>query len=144
MATKIEYYSQMAKDTAVDITGSHQKWLSFLDTASRIYKYPYHEQILIHAQRPEATACASYEVWNKYMGRYILRGSQGIALLDTSGESMKIKYVFDIADTGTTEHSRSLNLWEYRDEHEAAVRTALTSIYATGGITLADQLDVTA
>ncbi len=144
MANKIQFYSQLANDTAVEITESHEKWLSFLDTAARIYKYPYHEQLLIYAQRPDATACASFDVWNQHMRRYIKRGAQGIALLDTSGDNPKIKYVFDVADTAETEHSRSPNLWQYRNEHEQSVRNALDNTYRVGGITFADQLEETA
>ena len=144
MANKIQLYSQLANDTAVEITGNHEKWLSFLDTAARIYKYPYHEQLMIYAQRPGATACASFDVWNKNMRRYIKRGAQGIALLDTSGDNPKIKYVFDVADTAETERSRVPNLWQYRDEHEDSVRQTLDKTYGIGGITLSDQLEETA
>ena len=144
MPTKIEFYAQLAKETAVEITKSHTSWLSFLSTAATIYKYPYNEQILIHAQRPDATACASYDIWNKYMGRYVRRGAQGIALLDSSGDYPKVKYIFDVSDTVETARSRSPNLWQYQQEHESAVRSALDNAYGVGGITLSDQLEETA
>ena len=92
-------YVQLAEDTARRITHSHTEWTGFLKTAARLYKYPYHEQLMIYAQRPEATACADYRVWNDRMRRYIRRGSKGIALLDVSGDEPKLRYVFDIADT---------------------------------------------
>ena len=79
---------QLADDTEREITGSYQQWTAFLTTAARLYKYPYREQLMIFAQRPEATACAEYDLWNKTMRRYVRRGSKGIALVDTSGESM--------------------------------------------------------
>lgn len=125
MASVLQQYSQLADFTATQITGSYQSWTDFLTTAARLYKYPYHEQLMIYAQRPDATACADYELWNKRMGRYVRRGAKGIALIDHSGDAPKLKYVFDVADTRTTERSRSPYLWEYRPEHEQAVSAAL-------------------
>ena len=113
MASILQQYRQLADITALQITGSYQSWTDFLTTAARLYKYPYHEQLMIYAQRPEATACADYELWNKRMGRYVRRGAKGIALIDHSGDAPKLKYVFDVADTRTTERSRSPYLWEY-------------------------------
>lgn len=80
MPSKVQLYAQMADRTAEQITGSYQKWTAFLTTAARLYKYPYNEQLMIFAQRPEATACAEYDLWNKQMRRYVRRGSKGIAL----------------------------------------------------------------
>lgn len=80
MASILQQYRQLADFTAQKITGSYQSWTDFLTTAARLYKYPYHEQLMIYAQRPEATACADYELWNKRMGRYVRRGAKGIAL----------------------------------------------------------------
>ena len=114
---------------ATQITDSYQSWTDFLTTAARLYKYPYHEQLMIYAQRPDATACADYELWNKRMGRYVRRGAKGIALIDHSGDAPKLKYVFDVADTRTTERSRSPYLWEYRPEHEQVVSAALEEQY---------------
>ena len=142
MANNIQAFAQMADDTAVQITGSYQEWTAFLTTAARLYKYPFNEQLLIYAQRPDATACAGYDLWNKRMGRYVRRGSKGIALIDMTGDSPKIKYVFDVSDTGRTDRSRSFNLWDYRAEHEAAVSAMLESRYAVaGGNGIEEQLE---
>ncbi len=84
-----------------------KEWTAFLTTAARLYKYPFHEQMMIYAQRPDATACAEYDLWNEKMGRYVRRGSKGIALVDDSGDRPRLRYVFDISDTGTREHSRT-------------------------------------
>ena len=130
MASVLQQYRQLADFTATQITGSYQSWTDFLTTAARLYKYPYHEQLMIYAQRPDATACADYELWNKRMGRYVRRGAKGIALIDHSGDVPKLKYVFDVADTRTTERSRSPYLWEYRPEHEQAVSAALEEQFA--------------
>ena len=85
MPTKAEQYAQMADQVARQLTGSWQEWAGFLTTAARLYKYPFHEQMMIYAQRPDATACAEYDLWNNRMGRYVRRGSKGIALVDDSG-----------------------------------------------------------
>ena len=130
MASVLQQYSQLADFTATQITGSFQSWTDFLTTAARLYKYPYHEQLMIYAQRPEATACADYELWNKRMGRYVRRGAKGIALIDHSEDVPKLKYVFDVADTRTTERSRSPYLWEYHPEHAQAVSAALEEQFA--------------
>ena len=98
MPSKVQLYAQMADRTAEQITGSYQKWTAFLTTAARLYKYPYNEQLMIFAQRPEATACAEYDLWNKQMRRYVRRGSKGIALVDTSSDQPKLRYVFDVSD----------------------------------------------
>ena len=129
MVSVLQQYRQLADHMAMQITGSYQSWTDFLTTAARLYKYPYHEQLMIYAQRPEATACADYELWNKRMGRYVRRGAKGIALIDHSGDAPKLKYVFDVADTRTTERSRSPYLWEYRPEHEHVVSAALEEQY---------------
>ena len=88
MPTKAELYAQMAEKVTTQLTGSWQEWAGFLTTASRLYKYPFHEQLMIYAQRPDATACAEYDLWNEKMGRYVRRGSKGIALVDDSMPSM--------------------------------------------------------
>ena len=129
MASVLQQYHQLADRMATQITGSYQSWTDFLTTAARLYKYPYHEQLMIYAQRPEATACAEYDLWNNRMGRYIRRGAKGIALIDHSGDAPKLKYVFDVADTRTTERSRSPYLWEYRPEHEQVVSAAMEEQY---------------
>ena len=130
MASVLQQYRQLADHMATQITGSYQSWTDFLTTAARLYKYPYHEQLMIYAQRPDATACADYELWNKRMGRYVRRGAKGIALIDHSGDAPKLKYVFDVADTRTTERSRSPYLWDYRPEHAQAVSAALEEQFA--------------
>lgn len=86
MPSKLQTYMQMADEAQRQITGSYRGWTGFLTTAARLYKYPYAEQVMIHAQRPDATACAEYDFWNEKMGRYVRRGSKGIALIDSSGE----------------------------------------------------------
>ena len=142
MPSKLAFYAQMADHTARQITGSFGEWTAFLETAGRLYKYPFHEQLMIFAQKPNATACADYDLWNKQMGRYVRRGSKGIALIDTSGDNPRLKYVFDVSDTGGRENSRRLNLWEYRDEHEAAVTAALENRFGVSGAKgLPDQLE---
>jgi len=100
MPNKVAYYRQLADTTERQITGSYQTWTSFLSTVGRLYKYPYEEQIMIYAQRPDATACAEYGFWNKRMNRYVQYGTKGIALLDNSGGKTTLRYVFDVSDTG--------------------------------------------
>ena len=133
MLTKAEQYAQMADKMAVQLTGSWQEWTAFLTTASRLYKYPFHEQLMIYAQRPDATACADYDLWNKRMGRYVRRGSTGIALLDDSGDRVRLRYVFDISDTGEREHSRRPFLWKMVDEHIAPVQAMLEGRFDISG-----------
>ena len=139
---KMQFYAQMADRTAEQITGSYQKWTAFLTTAARLYKYPYNEQLMIFAQCPEATACAEYDLWNKQMRRYVRRGSKGIALVDTSSDQPKLRYVFDVSDTSGGENSRRPYLWEYRQEHREVVSAALEQRFAISGENgLADQLE---
>ena len=142
MPSKVQLYVQMADRTAEQITGSYQKWTAFLTTAARLYKYPYNEQLMIFAQRPEATACAEYDLWNKQMRRYVRRGSKGIALVDTSSDQPKLRYVFDVSDTSGGENSRRPYLWEYRQEHREVVSAALEQRFDVSGENgLADQLE---
>ena len=140
MPTKAEQYAQMADQVARQLTGSWQEWAGFLTTAARLYKYPFHEQMMIYAQRPDATACAEYDLWNNRMGRYVRRGSKGIALVDDSGDRPRLRYVFDISDTGTREHSRTPWLWTMNEEHTAPVMAMLERNYDVGGGDLAQQL----
>ena len=145
MASKLQEYRRMSEEAQRQLTGSLERWQSFLATASRLYKYPYHEQVMIHAQRPDATACAEFDVWNNTMRRYVRRGSKGIALIDTSGDRERLRYVFDVSDTGTRPNSRSLNLWELREEHIPAVSSMLEKNYGVpAGENLADQLETVA
>lgn len=142
MPSKLQSYMQMADEAQRQITGSLQGWTSFLSTAARLYKYPYAEQVMIHAQRPDATACAEYDFWNEKMGRYVRRGSKGIALIDNSGERPRLRYVFDVSDTGRTERGRSPYLWELREEHRDAVSAMLENRYDVDGAGgLADQFE---
>ena len=140
MPTKAEQYAQMADQVARQLTGSWQEWAGFLTNAARLYKYPFHEQLMIYAQRPDATACAEYDLWNNRMGRYVRRGSKGIALVDDSGDRPRLRYVFDISDTGTREHSRTPWLWTMNEEHTAPVMAMLEGNYGVGGEELPQQL----
>ena len=142
MPSKLQFYTQMADTTARQVTGSFGEWTAFLETMGRLYKYPFHEQLMIFAQKPNATACADYDLWNKQLGRYVRRGSKGIALLDTTGDNPRLKYVFDVSDTGGRENSRRLNLWEYKDEHHDSVTADLENRFGVSGEKgLADQLE---
>ena len=116
MMTKTAYYMQMAQEAAAQITGSKEQWTAFLTTSARLYKYPFAEQLMIYKQRPEATACAEYDLWNDRMNRYVKRGSKGIALLDMRGEQPRLRYVFDVADTGERKNSRPVQLWKMNAE----------------------------
>ncbi len=129
----IQTIAQLMESTAAQITYSKQDWTGFLTAAARLYKYPYPEQLMIYAQRPNATACASYELWNKRMGRFVHRHSQGIALIDATGDAPRLKYVFDVSDTGGSRQSRRPLLWEMRSEHEDTVSSALECAYGVSG-----------
>ena len=140
MSEKTLYYAQLAEDTARRLTGSWERWSGFLATAGRLYKYPYPDQLMIYAQRPGATACASYDVWNDRMNRYVRRGSKGIALLDDTGDRLRLRYVFDLADTGTRSNSRDPWLWKLEDRHGIPVKAMLERRYGTAADTLPQQL----
>ena len=140
MPTKAEQYAQMADQVARQLTGSWQEWAGFLTTAARLYKYPFHEQMMIYAQRPDATACAEYDLWNNRMGRYVRRGSKGIALVDDSGDRSRLRYVFDISDTGTRPNSRTPWLWQLEKQHIGPVSAMLERNYGVAGDDLAQQL----
>ena len=145
MPAKVDTYLDLAREAALGLSGSVGAWTAFLDTSSRLYKYPFHDQLMIHAQRPEATACASYEVWNDTMRRYVRRGAKGIALLDNSGDAPRLRYVFDIADTGTRRSSRPFSPWEINDGNVEAVSSALEDSFgAERGVSLASQLETAA
>ena len=140
MSEKTLYYAQLAEDTARRLTGNWERWAGFLSTAARLYKYPYPDQLMIYAQRPDATACASYDVWNDRMNRYVRRGSKGIALLDDAGDRLRLRYVFDLADTGTRANSRDPWLWTLEDRHRIPVAAMLERRYGTAADTLPQQL----
>ena len=131
MTNKMQFYAQMAEDAAKQITGSREQWTAFLRTAARLYKYPYHEQLMIFAQRPDATACAEYDLWNNTMRRYVRRGSKGIALIDTSGDRPRLRYVFDVSDTGERRNSRPVQLWSMKEEYREPIMKALERITGT-------------
>ena len=140
MPSKAEFYRQMAEQVSTRLVGSWKEWTAFLTTAARLYKYPFHEQMMIYAQRPDATACAEYDLWNEKMGRYVRRGSKGIALVDDSGDRPRLRYVFDISDTGIREHSRTPWLWKLEEQHIGPVSAMLERNYGVAGDDFAQQL----
>lgn len=129
MAVNYQDFIERADETALSLTRSSQNWTAFLETAARLYKYPYNEQLMIYSQRPDAVACAEYDVWNRRMGRYIKRGSKGIMVADGKGA----RYVFDVSDTGTRDKSRPFKLWEYSDEYDNALQKMFSDKYGTDG-----------
>ena len=142
MPNKTQIYAQMADDTARRITGDYLDWAAFLNTSSRLYKYPFHDQLMIYAQRPDATACATYDLWNDTMRRYIRRGSKGIALLTPGPYGMDIRYVFDVSDTGTRRNSRNVEPWVLSDAAMEPVRQMLEDqYYADAAMGLEGQID---
>ena len=142
MATKAQVYARLAEDTARKITASYLDWAAFLNTSSRLYKYPYNDQLLIYAQRPDATACAEYDLWNSAMRRYVRRGAKGIALLSPGANGMSVRYVFDVSDTGARQDSRSVEPWQLSGQVEPSVRQMLEEVfYADAAMGLAAQLE---
>ncbi|HAE44453.1 MAG TPA: adenine methyltransferase [Lachnospiraceae bacterium] len=126
MATKLLLIEQLSDEAARDLSASPENWMRFLDTASRVYKYTFPEQLLIYAQRPEATACASMEIWNKKMFRWVKKGSKGIALIDTSGSRNRLRYVFDVADTfKQREVGKDVSLWKLPDNMRESLASYL-------------------
>ncbi len=130
MANKLQFISNLADQTAHNVTRNVDAWKRYLNTAATIYKYPFDDQLLIYAQRPEATACASMELWNETMRRWVRPGAKGIALIHKSGDNRPyLIYVFDVADTYPVKGARTLHLWEMREQHHAAVSDALEGRY---------------
>ena len=129
MANHMQFYAQIAEDAAKQITKSREQWTAFLRTAARLYKYPYPDQLMIFAQRPDATACAEYDLWNDTMHRYVRRGSKGIALIDTRGDRPRLRYVFDVSDTGERKSSRPVQLWQMQDEYREVIMQALEKAF---------------
>ena len=126
---KIDDYVQLAAQTAREIAADGETWRSFLQTASTLYKYGFYDQMMIYAQRPDATACASFELWTNTMRRYVRRGAKGIALLDMTGDVPRYRYVFDISDTGTRQNARTPFTWAIREENRAPITAMLEKEY---------------
>ena len=112
MPNKTQEYLNLAQQTAKELTRYWENWTDYLTTASRLYKYSFADQLMIYAQRPDATACASFDIWNNRMNRYVRRGSKGIALLDQSSSVPRLHYVFDVSDTGVRRNSRDPEVWQ--------------------------------
>lgn len=127
---KYDYISELAENTAFEIVQNQEEWKKYLTTAARLYKYPFREQLLIYAQRPDATACASIEIWNERMHCWVKKGAKGIALLDDADRGKKLKYVFDVADVYAAKQTgRYPQTWKLYPEHEASVLNHLEQIY---------------
>ena len=123
--TKYTSYAELAETTLRRITENTDNWTAFLASCANLYKYPFSDQLMIYAQRPDATACADFDTWNKRMGRYVKRGSSGIALIDDSSDRPRLRYVFDISDTGARENTPEFHLWQCdKEQVEAALRDA--------------------
>ena len=121
---------ELAQQNARYVSNSPQDWMSYLDVAARLYRYSFTDTLLIHAQRPDATACAEMELWNQKMSRWVNRGAKGIALLDDTGPRTKLRYVFDIADTHLVRGGKTLLLWNLDShEHEQAILDHLEDTY---------------
>ena len=140
MPSKTEEYLALAQRTANGLTRYWESWTDYLTTASRLYKYPFADQLMIYAQRPDATACADYDVWNKRMNRYVRRGSKGIALLDESSGFPRLHYVFDVSDTGVRRNSRDPEVWQYNDDLKQPVSEMLAATYGISGERVSQQL----
>ena len=140
MPSKTEEYLALAQRTANGLTRYWESWTAYLTTASRLYKYPFADQLMIYAQRPDATACADYDVWNNRMNRYVRRGSKGIALLDESSGFPRLHYVFDVSDTGVRRNSRDPEMWQYNDDLKQPVSEMLSKTYGISGERVSQQL----
>ena len=140
MPSKTEEYLALAQRTANGLTRYWESWTDYLTTASRLYKYPFADQLMIYAQRPDATACADYDIWNNRMNRYVRRGSKGIALLDESSGFQRLHYVFDVSDTGVRRNSRDPDLWQYNDDLKQPVSEMLAATYGISGERVSQQL----
>ena len=123
----------LAEYTAKDVSSSPKDWMKYLDTAAKLYRYPFSDTLLIHAQRPDATACVSLEAWNQRMGRWVNRGAKGIALIDDTGPRRQLRYVFDVSDTHMVKGGRTPNLWQLQKEQEEAVLDHLADAYGLEG-----------
>ena len=128
--SKLQDIRDLAQEHAVSVSGSPRDWMDYMDTASRLYRYSFSDQLLIHAQHPEATACASLELWNEKMFRWVNRGARGIALLDETGQHTRLRYVFDISDTHMVAGGRSPYLWQMQEHQREEILTHLAEVYA--------------
>ena len=128
--SKLQDIRDLAQEHAVSVSGSPRDWMDYMDTASRLYRYSFSDQLLIHAQHPEATACASLELWNEKMFRWVNRGARGIALLDETGQHIRLRYVFDISDTHMVAGGRSPYLWQMQEHQREEILTHLAEVYA--------------
>ena len=128
--SKLQDIRDLAQEHAVSVSGSPRDWMDYMDTASRLYRYSFSDQLLIHAQNPEATACASLELWNEKMFRWVNRGARGIALLDETGQHTRLRYVFDILDTHMVAGGRSPYLWQMQEHQREEILTHLAEVYA--------------
>ena len=140
MPSKTEEYLALAQRTANGLTRYWESWTDYLTTASRLYKYPFAEQLMIYAQRPDATACADYDIWNNRMNRYVRRGSKGIALLDESSGYPRLHYVFDVSDTGVRRNSRDPEVWQLNDDLFQPVSEMLAQEYGIHHERLSQQI----
>ena len=140
MPSKTEEYLAFAQRTANGLTRYWESWTDYLTTASRLYKYPFADQLMIYAQRPDATACADFDIWNNRMNRYVRRGAKGIALLDESSGFPRLHYVFDVSDTGVRRNSRDPEVWQYNDDLKQPVSEMLNKTYGISGERVSQQL----
>ena len=140
MPSKTEEYLALARRTANGLTRHWESWTDYLTTASRLYKYPFADQLMIYAQRPDATACAEFDIWRNRMNRYVRRGSKGIALLDESSGFPRLHYVFDVSDTGVRRNSRDPEMWQYNDDLKQPVSEMLSKTYGISGERVSQQL----
>ena len=140
MPSKTEEYLALAQRTANGLTRYWESWTDYLTTASRLYKYPFADQLMIYAQRPDSTACASFDIWNNRMNRYVRRGSKGIALLDQSSSVPRLHYVFDVSDTGVRRNSRDPEVWQFNDDLKQPVSEMLSKTYGISGERVSQQL----
>ena len=132
MATKLHIMSELAAQTTQQLTQSVDNWKSFLNSAAWLYKYPFHEQVLIHAQRPDATACAPMQLWNSRFGRWVNKDAKGIAVIDDSGDKPRLKYLFDVSDTNAR-HNAPFRLWHIKPEYEVQVIKELQNAFGETG-----------
>ena len=140
MPSKTEEYLALAQRTANGLTRYWESWTDYLTTASRLYKYPFADQLMIYAQRPDATACADFDIWNNRMNRYVRRGAKGIALLDESSGFPRLHYVIDLSDTGVRRNSRDPEVWQYNDDLKQPVSEMLSKTYGISGERISQQL----